>query len=168
MTMTLYDLYLDNQVEGYLVFKTLAKQKVIEMTDYQYHKKLKISKDDLQPKGSCLSFPLQNNFEDVIHILESHTGDSKIMNPTFHTSVRRPVEMFHLYTRIPMILFGTTQTNQSFIMRDNIRNSQTVLDIYFQNGESYYYMDNQVYELKEKNLFSKYYKDFDLNKQDMM
>ena len=53
-------------------------------------------------------------------------------------------------------------------MRDNIRNSQTVLDIYFQNGESYYYMDNQVYELKEKNLFSKYYKDFDLNKQDMM
>ena len=36
--MTLYDLYLDNQVEGYLVFKTLAKQKVIEMTDYQYHK----------------------------------------------------------------------------------------------------------------------------------
>ena len=54
------------------------------------------------------------------------------MNPTFHTSVRRPVEMFHLYTRIPMILFGTTQTNQSFIMRDNIRNSQTVLDIYFQ------------------------------------
>lgn len=90
------------------------------------------------------------------------------MNPTFHTSVRRPVEMFHLYTRIPMILFGTTQTNQSFIMRDNIRNSQTVLDIYFQNGESYYYMDNQVYELKEKNLFSKYYKDFNLNKQDMM
>ena len=72
--MTLYDLYLDNQVEGYLVFKTLAKQKVIEMTDYQYHKKLKISKEDLQPKGSCLSFPLQNNFEDVIHILESHTG----------------------------------------------------------------------------------------------
>ena len=168
MTMTLYDLYLDNQVEGYLVFKTLAKQKVIEMTDYQYHKKLIISKEDLQPKGSCLSFPLQNNFEDVIHILESHTGDSKIMNPTFHTSVRRPVEMFHLYTRTPMILFGTTQTNQSFIMRDNIRNSQTVLDIYFQNGESYYYMDNQVYELKEKNLFSKYYKDFDLNKQDMM
>ena len=125
--MTLYDLYLDNQVEGYLVFKTLAKQKVIEMTDYQYHRKLKISKEDLQPKGSCLSFPLQNNFEDVIHILESHTGDSKIMNPTFHTSVRRPVEMFHLYTRIPMILFGTTQTNQSFIMRDNIRNSQTII-----------------------------------------
>ena len=27
MTMTLYDLYLDNQVEGYLVFKTLAKHR---------------------------------------------------------------------------------------------------------------------------------------------
>ena len=50
-------------------------------------------------------------------------------------------------------------------MISNIRHNQIVLDIHFQNGQSYYYVENKVYKLKEKNQFSKLYKKFNLDKE---
>ncbi|UTY37819.1 hypothetical protein NMU03_08750 [Allocoprobacillus halotolerans] len=161
--MTLDELYLDNQVTGYIVFKSLSKQKILELSQYLYKGKLPINEDELQKKGSCLAMPFHHNFEDIFHILAMYTNDVKTTNHNFHASLRIPVEMSYRYTRIPTILFGTTQTSKSFIIVSNIRDSQTVLDIYFQDGQSYYCIKNEVYELNEKNLFSKYYKKFDLN-----
>lgn len=161
--MTPYDLYLDNNVTGCIVFKTLSKQKIQDTIQYLYYGKLKINNENLQQNGRCLFIPLNQNFEEILNILATNTTDSQITNHTFHASIRPPVEVFKYYTRIPMILFGTTQTFQTFIIISNIRDSQTVLDFHFQNGQSFYYKKNHVYKLEEKNLFSKYYKKFDLD-----
>ena len=40
---TLYDLYLDNDVEGYIVFKTLSRKKIMEIINHYYDEKLSIT-----------------------------------------------------------------------------------------------------------------------------
>ena len=90
--------------------------------------------------------------------------ETTIHNDLFHLSMTSPLEQM-VHNQVPTILFGTTKLFQSFIMISNIRHNQIVLDIHFQNGQSYYYVENQVYKLKEKNQFSKLYKKFDLDKE---
>ena len=53
--MTLYDLYLDNNVEGYIVFKTLSRKRIMEIINHYYDEKLIITSESFQKRGECLT-----------------------------------------------------------------------------------------------------------------
>ena len=165
--MTLYDLYLDNDVEGYIVFKTLSRKRIMEIINHYYDEKLIITSESFQKRGECLTLSIDRYFYDYLELyfqIVKNKKETTIHNDLFHLSMTSPLEQM-VHNQVPTILFGTTKLFQSFIMISNIRHNQIVLDIHFQNGQSYYYVENQFYKLKEKNQFSKLYKKFDLDKE---
>lgn len=163
--MTLYDLYLDKNVSGYIVFKTLSKRKVIEMIHHRYKGTMKIEESDLYQLGECLVIEIKDyEFLDYVefyntmmcntsypyHIVKNDMFDT-VMNTAFLQSTA---------IRLESVIIGSTMLCQNFIMKFNIRKQQFVLDIYFQNGNCYYYCNHEVYAIDDENLYQKYIKKY--------
>lgn len=162
--MTLYDLYLDEGVNGYLVFKTLSKQKVIDMFEYRYRGDLNITKDDLIESSDSLLIKIDDTrSEDYIDLYcqmmlvkynDHYQKNDPIFNASLYSSITHTLEM-----KIQAAIVGTSQNNQPFLMKTNVRNQKIVLDIYFENGQSYDYDGKEVFQCDE-NEYDKYIKKY--------
>ncbi|WP_418553719.1 hypothetical protein [Longibaculum muris] len=54
--MNLYDLYLDNDVKGYIVFKTLSRKRIMEIINHYYDGELIITSESFQKKENVLFY----------------------------------------------------------------------------------------------------------------
>lgn len=165
--MTLYDLYLDKDISGYIVFKTLSKRKVIEMIQYRYKGSMKIQESDLYQLGECLVVEIKDYvFLDYVELYCAIMGNTGypyniVKNDVFDFTVKTVLTQ-STTARLETVIIGRTITCQDFIMKFNIRKQQFVLDIYFQNGNCYYYFNHEVYAIDEENLYQKYIKKYKL------
>ena len=119
--MTLYDLYLDNDVEGYIVFKTLSRKRIMEIINHYYDEKLIITSESFQKRGECLTLSIDRYFYDYLELyfqIVKNKKETTIHNDLFHLSMTSPLEQM-VHNQVPTILFGTTKLFQSFIMISN-------------------------------------------------
>ena len=112
--MTLYDLYLDNDVEGYIVFKTLSRKRIMEIINHYYDEKLIITSESFQKRGECLTLSIDRYFYDYLELyfqIVKNKKETTIHNDLFHLSMTSPLEQM-VHNQVPTILFGTTKLFQ--------------------------------------------------------
>lgn len=152
------DIYLDKNVSGYLVLKTLSKQKVMDAINYSYKGHLNVKEDDIIKLGECLVLQIHedDHFIDYIDLYKQMLRMSTHSLEPLQNIMRIRHTMIEAYrTRLDAAIIGTTEWSQPFVMKMNIRHCQPVMDIYFQNGKSYYETDNEINVLDETNLYDK-------------
>lgn len=164
--MTLYDLYLDQDVSGYIVFKTLSKKKVMEIIQHRYKGPIDIQESDLYQLGDCLVLQIKDyEFKEYLQlyrrIMLMSDISSRIENEMFNLSFNVSFSQM-LYVRIDVAIIGKTKLCQPFIIRSYVRDGNQGLDIYFERGESYFYVNQDIYRIEE-NLYQKYIKKYNIH-----
>lgn len=152
------DIYLDKNITGYLILRTLSKQKVMNTIEYSYKGHLHIEEKDIIKVGECLALQIHDNdhFADYIDLYKQILRiSSQSLEPLENIMKIRNTMIEAYRTRLDAAIIGTTQWSQSFLIKMNIRHAHIVMDIYFQNGKSYYEDDGEIFVLDETNLYDK-------------
>ncbi|WP_028041812.1 hypothetical protein [Candidatus Stoquefichus massiliensis] len=160
------DIYLDKEVDACIVIKTLSKQKIMDSIHYLYKGNLVIEETDLLMYKNCLVIKIEpQRFLDYVDLYK------QIMRISGHRESLQTImkirnTMVDAYrTRLDAVMIGTTQWSESFLLKMNIRNCQSVLDIYFENGNSYYEDAADIVRIDENNLYAKVIKKYSMEEK---
>lgn len=165
--MNLKDIYLDKYVRGYIVFKTLSKRKVMDTINHLYHGDLMINESSFFQFHNCLLIKIEDQkFDDYLDLYKSlkqigHCSTRENMFSLMGKTINMKVTDIN-QPQLDIIMIGMTQWSQSFILKMNIRHQNLVVDIYFDYGKSYYYENDEIFEIENQNQFYKYIKKYNL------
>lgn len=161
------DLYLDKDVEGYLIFKTLSKQKVMENIAYLYKGNLAIEEKDFIKLKNGLALKIDGErCLDYIELYKQIMRVSNISMEPMNKIMKVRSSMSEAYrTRLDAAIIGTTRWAQPFLIKMNIRKQSLVLDILFANGSSYYENHGEIFGLNEQDLYQKLIKKYNMEER---